>query len=222
MRSYPAFLRLDGRPCVVIGGGRVAAGKVDGLLVAGARVTVVSPDLAPPLAAAKARRAFHHEARVYRRGDLKGYVIAVAATADEVVNREIAVEAEAEGVLLNVVDRPELCSFISPAVVRRGRLTLAVSTGGASPMAARRIREHLERDFGAEYGPYLEILRRVRRELSREGWPPDERRRVFAALADSPLLDHLRRGDWPAVERLLRESLGPAVSVDVSDLSASP
>jgi len=129
-------------------------------------------------------------------------------------NAAIAAEAGAEGVLLNAADKPALCDFIVPAVVERGDLVIATSTGGSSPMLARRIREELEQRFGPEYGDALQILRRVRRHLSREGRSFDERKRILAALLESPLLELLRRGDSDGVERLLAQTLGGGYTLE--------
>lgn len=214
MRYYPLFVRLDGRACVVIGGGEVAERKVHGLLAAGARVTLVSPELTPALAALASGGAIAHRAGAYRAGDLAGAFLAYAATDDESVNAAIAAEAEAEGVLLNVVDRPAHCSFIVPSIVQRGDLVIATSTGGASPLLARRIREELESRFGPEYADGLRVLRAVRHRLRREGRSFDERKRVFATLVDSPLLDLLRRGDREGVDRLLAETAGSGYTME--------
>src|SRR5215470_4087084 len=120
MKYYPIFMRVAGRPCVVIGGGNVAEQKVHSLLRAGARVTVISPDLAAPLAGLASAGAITHRPRDYASGDLKGFCLAYAATDDERLHEQIAREAEAAGVLLNVVDRPALCDFIVPSVMERG------------------------------------------------------------------------------------------------------
>ena len=214
MKFYPIFVRLSGRPCVVIGGGEVAERKVEGLLRAGALVTVISPQLTPALRGhVRSGEVAHHE-RAYARGDLAGAFLAYAATDDEEANAAIAAEAAEEGVLLNAVDRPALCNFIVPAIVERGDLVIAASTSGASPLMARRIREDLEERFGAEYGEALRILGRVRRRLHQEGRTPHERRRAFAALLDSPLLELLRSGDVDAVDVLLAQTLGNGYTLE--------
>ena len=208
MTFYPIFVRLRDRPCVVIGGGEVAERKALGLRRAGAGVTVISPELTGELQRLALAGEIRHQPRGYRPGDLAGAFLAYAATDDEAVNGEIAAEAESQGVLLNVVDRPALCDFIVPAVLERGDLVIAACTGGASPMMARRIREALGGQFGPEYGDALDILRTLRRRLADEGRTLDERKRIFAALLDSPLLDLLRGRDREGVNRLLAETLG--------------
>lgn len=214
MRCYPVFVRLDRRPCVVIGGGAVAERKVDGLLRAGAEVAVVSPELSPRLAAIAERRDVRYHRRRYARGDLRGAVLAFAATGDDAVDAAVAEEAAAEGVLLNVADRPALCSFLVPAVVRRGELAVAVSTGGASPALSGWLRRRLERELGHEFAAMCDILAWLRRRLVADGCAAAERRQIFHALVQSPLLDHLRVGDRVAADRVLAETVGRGYTLD--------
>ncbi len=166
---YPVFLDLKGRHCVVIGGGEVAERKVQGLLECHARVTVVSPSAAPNIRERAGTGELQWQAREYAEGDLKGAFLAIAATDRREVNEAVACEAAREGVILNVVDNPALCTFIAPSVVRRGEVTLALSTGGASPALARKIRESLERSEALEFSYLAEILSFVRKELRRRG-----------------------------------------------------
>jgi precorrin-2 dehydrogenase len=213
MAYYPVFLRLSGERCVVIGGGEVAERKVDSLLAAGARVTVVAPALTPALAERLARGEINHLHRAYRDGDLDGARLAYAATDDEALHAELAAAAAAEGVPLNVVDRPQWCSFIVPAVLRRGELTVAVSTGGGSPALAGRVRDDIARHLGPEYERALDVLARLREHLQAQALPSDARQRILRALVASELLESLRRPDVAAVDRLLAEHAGAGVSV---------
>ncbi|MBP1684008.1 MAG: precorrin-2 dehydrogenase [Deltaproteobacteria bacterium] len=213
MKYYPVFLRVVGRPCVVIGGGSVAQHKVEALMRAGAQVSVISPTLTARLAARAAARQIVHERRCYAKGDLRGCVLAYAATDDAHVQQQVAAEAREAGVLLNVVDRPDRSDFITPAIVERGDLVVAVSTGGASPALAKRIRHDLEGTFGAEYEFALHLFRRLRTELTAQRRSPAERRRIFSALANSALLDYLRLGQTQAVNRLLAETAGGGISL---------
>src|ERR1700688_3411070 len=186
MGYIPIFLDVTGRRCVVVGGGEVAARKVESLLAAGAQVTVVSPSLAAPsLSAAVDRGMVEHIARAYRRGDIAGCALAYSATDDRELHRALADEARALSIPLNVVDVPELCSFIAPAVVRRGALQIAISTGGASPAFAARLRRELEKQFGAEYGILLKVLRAARRRLHADEIAPADRMRRLKDLAES-------------------------------------
>jgi len=173
---------VTGRRCIVVGGGEVAARKVESLVAAGAQVIIVSPILTvPSLSAIVERGLATHLAREYRRGDIAGCALAYAATDDRTVHRELAAEARTLGIPLNVVDVPELCTFIAPAVAKQGALQIAISTGGASPAFAARLRRELEEQFGIEYGIALKVLHAARRKLhgdeieSRGSHAPPER-----------------------------------------------
>jgi precorrin-2 dehydrogenase/sirohydrochlorin ferrochelatase len=209
VQYYPAYLDLRGHPCVVIGGGEVAARKVATLLDAGARVTVVSPTLCAALADMADTHEIVHHARPYRCGDLTGAWLAYAATGDDAVHAEIAAEAADARVFLNVVDRPRLCSFIVPAIVTQGPVTIAVSTGGRSPALAKRLRTELGTNVGPEWGIAAELLGKLRARLG-EG---TDRARIFTALADAPLLAALRVGDVARVDALLAEHVGGATTL---------
>jgi precorrin-2 dehydrogenase len=211
MGYLPVFLDVTAKPCLVVGGGATAERKAAALLDAGAAVTVVSPALTRGLAARVQARQLRHLARAYRSGDLDGATLVIAATNDPKLHRAIAADARAAGIPINVVDQPELCSFIAPAVVVRGALQIAVSTGGASPALAARIRRELELSFGEEYGRALEILRGARTMLKESKLAPLERARRLRALAESALIDHLRSGDPAAVARDVFESVGASL-----------
>ena len=213
MKYYPVFVRVAARPCLVVGGGTVAEQKVESLLKAAAQVTVISPDLTPRLAQLAAAGTIAHQQRRYTRGDVHGFLLAYAATDDDALHAEIAAEARAAGVLVNIVDRPPLCDFISPAIMERGDLVIATSTSGASPAMARRIRQDLERRFGVEYDQGLQLLARVRHTLAARSVAMAERHRILTALANSPLIDYLREERWEAVDRLLATIVGDGVSI---------
>jgi precorrin-2 dehydrogenase/sirohydrochlorin ferrochelatase len=181
--GHPVILRLAGRRVVVVGGGPVAERKIGALLESEARVTVVSPEVTGAIADLAAGGAIALERRPYREGDLESAMLAYAATDDPAVNRAVWEEAERRRVWLNVADRPELCHFFAPAVVRRGDLTIAVSTDGASPALARRIREDLERRLGDEPARALAALRAERERLLREEPDPARRRAILEARA---------------------------------------
>jgi precorrin-2 dehydrogenase/sirohydrochlorin ferrochelatase len=150
---------------------------------------------------------------------LQGFSLVFAATNDEALHAEVTVEARKAGVLLNVVDRPALCSFIVPAVVSQGDLTLAISTGGASPALAKKIRQTLEKNFGSEYALALQLLARVRERVLQNGLSADERQRLFTALADSPLLDYLREQQVDKINALLRATVGESCTLEDLGLS---
>jgi siroheme synthase-like protein len=159
---FPAFLDLRGRRCLVVGGGPVGERKAMALLECGARVVLVSPTLTPTLSALVAARGLKHRARPFRRADVRGCTLAVAATGLAGVDRVVAAAARAHRALVNVVDRPALCDVIMPSVLHRGELQIAVSTGGRSPALAREIRRRLEPMFGAELGALVEEVGRQR------------------------------------------------------------
>jgi precorrin-2 dehydrogenase/sirohydrochlorin ferrochelatase len=162
---YPVALDLRDRRCLVVGGGPVAESKVEGLLDAGARVTVVSPALTERLARwATAGRIAHHQ-REYIRSDCDGQHLAFSATDRRDVTEAVAADARRRGVWVNAADDPVYCDFLLPSVLRRGRLQIAVSTGGASPALAARVRRDLEPYFTPEYADLVELAAEVRREL---------------------------------------------------------
>ena len=213
MPYYPVFLNLSGQPCTVIGGGEVAERKVASLLAAEARVAVVSPALTPGLSDLAETHEIKHYARPYRQGDLSGAALVFDASGDESIHAEIAAEAAREGVWLNVVDRPQFCSFIVPAVLSRGPLSVAMSTEGASPALAKRLRQELEGIVGPEYGLAAVILGKLRDLEPRGGAEQEERARVFTALVQSPLLTALRSGDARAVDAILGDIVGGGITL---------
>ena len=179
MASYPLFLELQGRPCLVIGGGRVAFGKASTLLRCGAKVTVVSPRLSSGLRRLARGRKIRWKTHRFRPVDLAGMELAVAATDDQQVNLQATREARRRKVWINVADRPALCSFILPSVVRRGKLVLAISTGGASPALAKWIRKDLEGRYGPEFGRLLARATAARKRVQRKVRSQAARKRLF-------------------------------------------
>jgi precorrin-2 dehydrogenase/sirohydrochlorin ferrochelatase len=182
-RYYMACLDLSERSCLVVGGGRIALEKVGGLLDAGAKITVVAPDIVPEL------RALDVELveRRYRPADLGGRYLVVAATADPDVDRQVFEDAEERRILCNAVDTPELCSLILPAVHRDGPIALAVSTGGASPALAKRIRDELAAALRPEYAQIARQLRSLRPWARRNIATYEERREYFEDVLERAL-----------------------------------
>ncbi len=213
MSYYPLFLDLNDRPCVVIGGGRIAADKTHALLEARARVTVVAQDLIGSLADLAAVGRIKHAARLYQTGDLAGSVLAISATDDSAVNRLVWEEGRRSGVLVNVVDDVPLCDFIAPSVIRQGDLTVAISTSGKAPALAVRIRESLEEKFGREYARFLELAGAIRQSLAEKNPDFNARRTLWYRLVDSDVLDLLRAGDEDAAYQKIEAIMGvPPVS----------
>jgi len=210
MRTHPVFLRLEGRRCVVLGGDVAAARKAISCHRAGALVTVVAPELAPELAAAVAAGHLRHVARTYRDGDLSGALLCYASTRDPALVGRLRAEAERERVLLNVIDTPEASGFISPAVVARGELQIAIGTGGASPGLAARLRRELETWLGPEYGPFVSILGAVRQALATDARRTD----ILRELLASPLLDLVRQRRREEIDALLARIAGDGLTLD--------
>lgn len=202
---YPAFLDLRGRRVVVVGGGAVAEQKVRGLLAAGARVMVVSPETTPGLADLAARASVEIRHRPYRAGDLSGAWLAIAATDDGAANAAVWAEAEEHRVLLNAVDDVDHCSFIAPAIHREGDITVAVSTAGKSPALAVRLRDRIGRLIGRADARLCELLGELRPELAEH--VPDARARaaLWYRIVDSDAIGFVRRGDTVGARRRVRE-----------------
>jgi siroheme synthase-like protein len=201
---YPVNLIVDGRPVLVVGGGRVAAQKARGLLAAGAVVTVVAPDVDEALAAMADRLTIAR--RPYERGEVAGYRLAVAATGDPTVNQQVYDDGEAAGVWVNSADDPDRCSVTLPARVERGRLLVTVSTGGHSPAVAAWVRDRLADELGPEYDTLVGLLSDARNEVLRRG---DSTEALdWRAALDSGILDLIRAGRLEAA----KERLGACLS----------
>jgi uroporphyrin-III C-methyltransferase/precorrin-2 dehydrogenase/sirohydrochlorin ferrochelatase len=165
MGYYPVFLDLLGRQCLVIGGGNIGSQRAHGFVKAGAAVTVISPKVSESQQSSISAGTLRHYGRPYRDGDLRGFFLACAATGVPAVDAAIAGEARRESVLFNAADRPALCDFITPALVERGDLTIAVSTNGECPGFAKRVRQKIESLFGSEFGAALEVAAAWRKTL---------------------------------------------------------
>lgn len=182
-RYYMACLDLEGRSCLVVGGGPVGLEKVLGLLDCGARVTVVALRFVSEFRELPVERL----ERRYASSDLEGRFLVIAATSDAALNRRVSTDAEARSLLCNVADAPELCNFILPAVYRQDPLAIAVSTGGASPALAKRIKRQLETEIGPEYAELARELRALR-PWAKQNLPRyDERRELFERLVQEAL-----------------------------------
>lgn len=220
MKTYPIFAVLEDRPCLVVGGGQVGERKVHDLREAGARVTVVSRRLTPALGKLAKAGLIRHLNTEFNPEQLEGMVLVMATTDDPQVNARVAAAAHSRSIWVNVADAPEFCTFIVPAQVRRGDLTVAIGTGGASPALARKLREELQQHFGSEYRPYLALLQGVRARVLRERRGHPENPALFQRLVDSPLREALIRGDRRRVLAVLQEILGGLLSLQVlEDLS---
>ena len=212
---YPAMLDLAGRHALLVGGGEVAAQKAGPLIDAGAVLRVVAPAVVPALAARIDAGEATWERREVRQGDTAGAAVVVCATDQREVNKQVSEEARAGGIAVNVVDDPELCTFIVPSTVRRGPLQVAVSTGGRSPAFAKFMRMELERAVGEEYGVLAEMAGRMR-DLAREAGIGYEDRDRAAAAALPELLALLRQGRnadaWELAEQRALAAAGDRAS----------
>ncbi len=215
MKTYPIFTIIEDKPCLVVGGGAVGERKVLDLREAGARVTVVSLSLTPTLAELAAAGQIRYLNEDFSPDQLQGMVLVMAATDDQEVNARVSAAAQEMGLWVNVADDPEFCTFIVPAQVRRGDLTLAISTGGASPALARKLRQELQQLFGPEYGPYLALLKGVRTRLLSERRGHPDNAALFHRLVDSPLREAMAVGDRARAVAVLHEILGDALSPQV-------
>ncbi|BFH61087.1 precorrin-2 dehydrogenase/sirohydrochlorin ferrochelatase family protein [Paenibacillus azoreducens] len=192
----PVMLDCENRSCMVIGGGRVAERKIGELLVASALVTVISPAVTPVIRQYHEQGKLNWMPKMYTCGDLEGAFMVHAATDDSKVNRAVADEARARGILANVADQPELGDFIHPSVLRRGRLLIAVSASGAGPLAARAIRRKLEDDYGVEYEAYLDVLYEMRQAIREQVDDPESRRVLLSKVAGEEMFALLRQGGF--------------------------
>ncbi|MCL4503770.1 MAG: bifunctional precorrin-2 dehydrogenase/sirohydrochlorin ferrochelatase, partial [Deltaproteobacteria bacterium] len=208
MKTYPIFILIEDKPCLVVGGGIVGERKVLDLRTAGARVTVLSKALTSTLAELAQAGEIRYLNENFTPDHLDGMVLVMAATDDREVNAKVSAAAQERGIWVNVADDPEYCTFIVPAQVRQGDLTLAISTGGTSPAVARKLRQELEQRFGPEYKPYLALLKDVRRRLLLERRGHPENAALFHRLVDSPLLEAVALGDRAKVVAVLHEVLG--------------
>lgn len=211
---YIACINVIGRPCVVIGGGPVGLEKVEGLLACDANVTLIAPEAVMALQELASEGSISWHQRTYDGpSDLEGAFLVIAATSDTQLNTRVFEDAEARSMLVNVVDVPPLCNFILPAITRHGPLAIAISTAGASPALAKRMKREIAELFGAPYARLAEILNDYR------GWAKatlptyDDRREFFEAIVNGEPdpIELLRRGDEAAVHELIASRQRTAV-----------
>ncbi len=198
MNYYPAFLNLQGKKVVVVGGGKVAERKVLTLIKAGAVVTVISPLITRRLRKEKETGHMNHLHRPYRKGDLKDSFMVIAATDSPEVNTRVAGDAPG---LLNVVDVPSECNFIAPSVVRRGPLVFAISTGGTSPAFAKAVRKEIEKLYGKVFSDYLGFVKSLRGRTMQEITDKAAREKFLKSLASGDILDTLRTKGLDSVKK---------------------
>ena len=207
MSLYPINLDLSGKPCVVIGGGKVALRKVKTLLQAQAKVTVIAPSLTASLAKLAQAEVIFYKQKEYMSGDMTGFFLAVCATDSSFINAAAAKEAKAKHILVNVVDHSFPSDFTVPAQVSRGDLLLTVSTGGKSPALARQLRIDIEKEYGDTYGILLDIIEKVRLELKMVLGDSKERETFWQQAMNTKILAFVKQGKLEEAEAEVRNAI---------------
>ncbi len=202
---YPVYLNLKGRRVVVVGGGEVAERKTESLLDTGASVLVISPEVTPHLAALADQKRIELRKREYSHGDCADAALIFSATGDPEVRRNVYGEAMARGIFINTADQPALCSFIMPAVLRRGDIGVAISTSGTSPALASRLREKISKIIGPEYAQLAELLSQIRSEIRGRVSSERDRRELHYRILNSDIITMLRANDTAGAEHRLRQ-----------------
>lgn len=212
MHYFPICLDIAGRHCVIIGGGRVAERKVRALLEHDARITVISPELTEELISLHEAEGLVWVNRSYQEGDLVGVFLVIAATDDPEVQQRVYDEANKNNILLNVADVPKWCNFILPATVRKGDLSISVSTGGKSPALASQLRRELEDQFGPEYEVLLCLLGELRSGVLGQGRSHEENKDLFNQLLHPKMVEWIRNGDWESIGTHIRNKVGDEIA----------
>jgi precorrin-2 dehydrogenase/sirohydrochlorin ferrochelatase len=220
--GYVVNLLLDGKPAVVVGGGSVAARKVEDLLVAKATVRVVAIEVCAELRSLADRGRVSGEWRSYVAGDLDGAFLAIAATDDESVNARVAADAQARNILVNVVDRPALCTFTLPAVGRRGNLTFAVATDGLCPSLAGALRNEIMDRYGPEYTELVSLFGKLREQMNAMGWDGRRIKGAVSEIYQAGIAQVISAGDRSLLEKFLRTKLGPEFQLPSDIVVADP
>jgi len=218
--KYPLFVDIDGAGATVIGAGQVAERKIETLLHYGARVRVISLSATPGIKQLAQEGKVDLSLRAYRPGDLKDAFLVICATDDREVNERVFKEAQSLNILVNVVDVPELCNFYVPSIVKRGPLQIAISTSGAAPTVAKRLRKELSEHYGPEWGTYVSLLGEVRSlVLARVPGGEEEHKPLFTALAKSDLYDHIASGELFSADQAYDTYIVPLLDAREGDLA---
>lgn len=208
MRYYPVYLDIHNRNCLVVGGGSVGARKVTTLLECGAMVTVVSIVATQKLEEYSNNNRISLKKRPFKISDLKGRFLVIGATDNPELNRQIHAEAERLGMLCNIADRPKSCNFILPSIVNRGDLIIAISTSGKSPAFAKKLRRHLEKEFGNEHAEFLKLMGVIRKKLLSKDHAPEAHKHLFEQLIERDLVKMIKEGETENIDSLLLEVFG--------------
>ena len=223
MSFYPVNLNIHNRFCLIVGGGEVAARKIEQVLACDARVRVISPEACPRIRELAAEGGIEWRQRGYRSGDLQGAFLVFATTDNIDVQHQVISEAREHDILLNSADHPEACTFQVPASVRQGELLLTISTGGGSPALAAWIRKRLEREFGPEYGILVRLFSSIRGAVVGDGSSSWSHQLLFEKILELDLLSCISREDWPALREKLTGVLPATINVAelVADITSS-
>jgi precorrin-2 dehydrogenase / sirohydrochlorin ferrochelatase len=211
LKYYPIFLDIRGKICVIVGGGEVAARKAERLLDCGAKVLVISPKLSQELAALKDKNLISHIAFEYSDDLIDGAALIIGATDDEKTNARISLDAGSKGIPVNIVDDPQKCDFILPALVQRGDLAIAIGTGGKSPALARHLREELEAVYGSEYEILLNILGNLRGKMAKNAGVGKD---WFDSLMVAGILDFIKDNNIKKVKEIVKKITGEEVDIE--------
>ncbi|SJZ66655.1 precorrin-2 dehydrogenase/sirohydrochlorin ferrochelatase family protein [Selenihalanaerobacter shriftii] len=217
MSHYPIALNLDNKSILVVGGGTVAERKVGALLETGADITVVSPELTPKLEEQKDQDLISCERKNYQTADIEDEFLVIGATNSPDVNKQIAEDAFARNLLVNIVDQPEISNFNVPAVVREGALCLSISTGGKSPALSGRIRRELEEGFGVEYDHFLELMGDLRGKIIAKVNKERVRKQIFKDLAYSKAIKYMQEGSYQQAIEIINNILPSEIKVALLD-----
>jgi len=202
-KFYPMMMDLKGRPTLVVGGGDVAARKIEMLVSCGSKVKVVAPQIDASLNHLIDSGEVTHIKEKYQTKHLESAVLVIASTDNEEVNKKVFDDAETKQIPVNVVDVPPLCRFIVPSIVEEGDLLIAISTSGKSPAMSKRIRKELQQKFGAEYGTALTVMGKVRELAKAQLSNLDERMRILSKIANSDIIERIKKGEKLNPQELL-------------------
>ena len=214
MRYYPVNLDIKDRKCLVIGGGDVGTRKVMTLLECMASVTVVSPEASEKILKLAGSDMITLIKRSYVESDLEGMFLVICATDDEKLNRQVSRDAEKLNMLCNIADRPEACNFILPSLVKRGDLVISISTSGKSPAYAKKLRKDLEKQYGEEYGIFINMMGAIRKRLLSQHHEPEAHKHIFENLLEKDIVDMIRKNETDKINSVLFNVLGEGYSFD--------